>query len=131
MNNIQKIIREMTEDFSRQFAQGLKAVQTFEEGNPYAEGWIDCLEKYIPKLKLLLNEQPEAITGDSHFRKHDVGRSAASEEIPNKESSGESSSETQAVGQNEQTKKVCLWCGAHNVIADNISLCRPCFDKAR
>lgn len=57
--------------------------------------------------QLKKSEQPEAITEDSHLRKHDVGRSAASDDISNKGNDpSESSSETQAVGQNEQTKEV-------------------------
>lgn len=67
-----------------------------------------CQSKIIiNKLIALKNKQPEAITEDSHFRKHSVGQSAAGNDISDKGTVlGESSSETQAVGQNEQTKEV-------------------------
>lgn len=69
-------------------------------------GMRKAFSSLIQKMVALENEQPEAITEDSHLRKHDVGRSAASNDITTlKNDLSEYSSETQAVGQNEQTKE--------------------------
>lgn len=92
----------------------------------YYKGASAAFSFCIEKLKLLLNEQQEAITEDSHFRKHDVGRSAAENETTDVVNvPGESSSETQAVGQNEQTKEVCFeaYCDAPLWWFGNIWLC--------
>ena len=73
-------------------------IKIFEDGRQKhkAEGHLEENAFFVRQLELLLNEQPEAITDAAHFCKHDVGRSADA-----------ASSETQAVGQNEQTKEVC------------------------
>lgn len=93
MKSLQQIIEEMKSDIQ-------------DEERLYT--WRSCLEYYVPKLELLLNEQPKAITEDSHFCKHDVQRSAAGDDTSDKVNlPGESSSETQIVQQNEQTKEVC------------------------
>ena len=75
--------------------------QQYKDGSELSIGMkLEC-DFWLLKLIALKNEQPEAITEDSHFRKHDVGRNAACEEIPNiKNDTSESSSETQTVGQN-------------------------------
>lgn len=81
----------------------------------------------LDESELLLNEQPEAITEDSHFRKHDVGRSAASEEITTvKNDASESSSEMQAVGQNEKQDKTCPDCWGSGWEIQFIKPCRRC-----
>lgn len=97
MKSLQQIIEEMKSDIQ-------------DEERLYT--WRSCLEYYVPKLELLLNEQPKVITDDSHFCKHDVQQSAASEETSDKVNiPSESSSETQIVQQNEQTNEVWLQCG--------------------
>lgn len=70
-------------------------------------GETQALSFCINKLIALKNEQPEAITDDSHCRKHEVGGSTASEETSSlKTDQGEASSETPIVGGNKQTKEV-------------------------
>jgi len=78
----------------------------------YHKGKLDECDFFIQKLIALKNEQPEAITDDAHFCKHDVGQSAESDETSSNGVSGAASSETQAVGQNEQAKEVkqCSQC---------------------
>lgn len=77
---------------------------------PLAEYWkgrTDECDFWLQKLIALLNEQPEAITEDSHLANTNVGRSAANDETLNaRNDNSESSSETAVVGQNEQTKEV-------------------------
>ncbi len=113
MKKLQQIIDEMKRDIQ----------DTSFEDNPT---WRGCLEYYIPQLELLLNEQPEAITEDAQFCKHDVRRSAASDEGQVIGDSGAGSSETAAVRQNEQTKKDC-----HNCKYGDATGLWPCIDCAR
>ena len=73
------------------------------------------LFKELTEACLLLNEQPEAITDDAHFCKHDVSGSAATEKTSDvSDLPSASTSETAAVSGNEQTKEVltqckCVW----------------------
>lgn len=75
-------------------------------------GFTDESKLLITQVELLLlNEQPEAITEDAQFRKHDVRRSVASESDQVIGDSGADSSETADVDGHEQTKEFCDSCG--------------------
>lgn len=104
-NEIQKLISEL-EERSKSHQKVINTCLMAETERVYTVMKSEC-DFVIDKLKLLLNEQPEAITDDAHFCKHDVGRSAASDDTTNIGDFVAASSETQAVGQNEQTKEVC------------------------
>lgn len=110
--NIDKLISELKVRRESHQKERFKKNTTYENScNAY--GRMSECDFLIQKLIALKNEQPEAITEDSHLRKHDVGRSAAENDISTKGNVvSESSSETQAVGQNEQTKEVC----SHNEV---------------
>jgi len=108
-NEIQKLISEL-EARKKSHTSAWICAETPTQGDVSLALESEC-DFFIDKLKLLLNEQPEAITDDAQFRKHDVGRSAACDDSTNIGDHGAASSETQAVGQNEQTKKACIVCG--------------------
>lgn len=107
MYTLQQIIEEMKVELS--IAKKFIADQNnFSNWFYHMGGIADAIDKYIPKLESLLNEQPEAITEGSHFANTDVGGSTANKEstsLVNDQS--DTSSETQAVGGNKQTKEVC------------------------
>ena len=88
---------------------------------------VAVLEIYVPKLKLLLNEQPEAITGGSHFCKHDVGGSTAEKESTSLATdASDTPGETQAVGGNKQMQKFCECNGGYWQMADGMRYCSYC-----
>jgi len=105
-NEIQKLIK-WAEVRQKAYSAMTKVMNT-DRVKYKAEGRLAECAFFIRELKLLLNEQPEAITGGSHFCKHDVGGSTANSESATKGNDGsDTPSETQAVGGNKQTKEVC------------------------
>ncbi len=113
MNKLQK-----AEDYVRSRVSKAQERYNHFKGNGNKEkmdifyGKIAAFDDVLIMLIDLKNEQPEAITDDAHFRKHDVSGSAASEETSNvSDLSSASTSETATVSGNEQTKEVCPTCG--------------------
>lgn len=115
MNTLQQIIDNINAERRDAIRAELKYQESDKRLSGFFAGKAEASLRHIRLLESLLNEQPEAITEDSpHLRKHDVGRSAASNDISTKGNDlSESSSETQAVGQNEQTVKV-IHCSCKN-----------------
>lgn len=68
----QEILKEMEDDFSRHLENGSDAATIDENGNAYSEGWFDCLEKYIPLMKLLLNEKTAKDLTDTSSKQKDA-----------------------------------------------------------
>lgn len=110
MKTLQQIIKEMEDDFARGDEYS-KRNDIGYTSRVSSASEASILAKYIPKLKLLLNEQPEAITGGSQFCKHDVGGSTASEETTSLvKDHGDTPSETAIVGGNKHIQKSCDTC---------------------
>ena len=104
--NIDKLISKM-EDHRKSLGEEFVKLKTDSKEEYIAWGRILESDFFIRELIALKNEQPEAITDDAHLRKHDDGRSAAAAGTSDIGQYGAASSETQADGQNEQTKEVC------------------------
>lgn len=103
-----KYLQQLKDDF-QQVKENAKRVfdPDSDRFNPelaeYYKGCSAAFSYCIQELDLLLNEQPEAITDDAHFCKHEVRRSAAGDESQGSENlQGASYSETSGVRQNEE-----------------------------
>ena len=107
-DKIQKLI-EMAEARKKDHSAFVRVFSASKERTK-TQGCLAECTFFIEQLTLLLNEQPEAITEDAQFRKHDVRRIAASEQDQVIGDSGADSSETAAVRQNEQIRKTCATC---------------------
>lgn len=97
MNTLQEIIKEMEVDFSwasERYSYNLKHGY-FATAEKY-ERLKKALEKYIPKLKLLLSDKPTvAITETAHFANTMLSEVATSESHTHIGGVGAGSSETQ------------------------------------
>jgi len=123
MNDLQKLTNDLLDE-------RLKAKQDAErfQHNKLIQanlsGIVWAFDLVIQRLMLLLNEQPEAITEDAHFRKHDVDGRAESESVTTTETTCADSSETAAVDGHEQTKELCPYCKAE--MHPMLAVCTEC-----
>jgi hypothetical protein len=114
MNTLHEIIKEMEVDFSwacERYSFNLEHGY-FATAEKY-ERLKKALEKYIPKLTLLLSDKPTvAITETAHCANTLLSECADSEDGQVIGVVGAGSSETEIVKQNEQTKELCPKCHA-------------------
>ena len=104
MYNREQVVDIITEGICRSMAYACNPYIKVDNSIEMANSVVDFM---IEVGFLNFDKQPGAITDDAHLRKHDDGRSAAAAGTSDIGQYGAASSETQADGQNEQTKQVC------------------------